>query len=689
MKYLNSIRKFFVVVITGGILVGLCTAALLPGFGVLATANTGDDHIDIVFNDLKSRTIVYDSNENEIGRIGLEDRSPVKLSEVPKIMQEAVVAVEDQSFWENPGIDAKAILRAVSSNVGAGGVSEGGSTITQQLVKNRVLTNEKTYSRKVKEAVIAYRVTEVYSKTEILQEYLNTVYFGQGSYGIKSASERFFQKPLSELTLSDVALLAGAIQNPEYRNPFLFPDRARERRKQVLNIMRERNLITVQEEAEANDAPLPANRPSSELKPDNYRVAEAQRLLLDDERLGDTPQERYNKVLSGGLKIYTSFDPNLQSIAQSAVDTVLPNQAPFTAAMVVMDRHTGKVVALVGGPGFEEAKYNLATQGERQPGSTYKAITLATAIENGYSPNDTVSGSSPCKIKVDGQPTWETKNAEPGGSTMTLRRATTGSVNCAFAHVIASLGAEKVAAMAERLGVTHKVPNYLSITLGTDETTPVEMTTVFNTLANSGVRQDPVFVTKVVGPKGEVIFDEKYNGTKVLEPQVANTVVDLLSGVVSGGTGTGAKVPGFDVFGKTGTTENFGDAWFCGATVKYTSCIWMGDPSARTSMKRVGGRTVFGGTYPASIFRQFMIGATENLKNEPFPKPDPKLWSKGTFISDKGRGKGSKPTYTKKQETTVPSTATVTTPEQVPTNEPPPPPVIPINPSNQFVISGP
>lgn len=170
--------------------------------------------------------------------------------------------------------------------------------------------------------------------------------------------------------------------------------------------------------------------------------------------------------------------------------------------------------------------------------------------------------------------------------------------------------------------VTHDVPNYLSITLGTDEATPVDMTTVYNTLANSGVRQDPVFITKVVGPSGEVIFEEKYNGTKVLEPQVADTVVDMLRGVVSGGTGTGARVAGFDVFGKTGTTENYGDAWFCGATVKYTSCVWMGDPAARTPMRSVGGRTVFGGTYPASIFQTFMVNATKDLVNEPFPAPE-------------------------------------------------------------------
>ncbi|MBP9115335.1 MAG: transglycosylase domain-containing protein [Acidimicrobiia bacterium] len=670
MKLTKSITRFFTTILIGGFLVGLCCAALLPGYGVLAAAHSGDDRIDIALSSLKSRTIVFDSAENEIGRIGLEDRDPVKLSQVPEIMKKAVVAVEDQTFWDNPGIDAKAILRAASSNVEAGGNSQGGSTITQQLVKNRVLTDEKTYSRKLKEAVIAYRITQIYSKTEILQEYLNTVYFGQGSYGIKSASERFFGKPLKDLKLSEAALLAGAIQNPEYRNPFLYPDRARERRKQVLEIMREQKIITKEQADKANAEAIPTNRPSAELKPDNYLVAEAQRLLLEDTRLGSTPQERYNKVLSGGLKVYTSFNPELQSIAKSAVDTILPNQQPFTAAMVVMERSTGKVVAMVGGPGFADSKYNLVTQGERQPGSTYKAITLATALENGYSPNDKVSGVSPCNIKVKGQAPWKTANAERGGGIMTLRSATVGSVNCAFAHVIASLGPEKVASMAKRLGVTHTVPNYLSITLGTDETTPLDMTTVFNTLANSGVRHDPIFITKVVGPSGEVIFQEKYNGTKVLDPQLANTVTDMLRGVVTSGTGTGARLNGFDAFGKTGTTENYGDAWFCGGTVKYTSCVWMGDPKARTPMKRVGGRTVFGGTYPASIWKQFMTGALAGETNVMFPAPDKNLWPSSKYISDLGRGKGSPPITT----TTLPPDPNLT----VPSDEPPVPEVPPI-----------
>lgn len=650
--------RFSTIIGCGGALIGLCLAALAPGFSIINNAHNGDDRIDVAFSELASRTIVYDSTGKEIGRLGLEDRDPVKLSEVPEIMQKAVVAAEDKTFWENPGVDARAIARAATSNVsGDGSIVGGGSTITQQLVKNRVLTNEKTFSRKIKEAIIAYRITQAYSKTEILQEYLNTVYFGQGSYGIKSAVERFFQHSLEEMTIAEAALLTGLIPNPETWNPFTYPDRAKNRRAVVLKVMLEEGLITEEQEREANNAPLPTEKPSAELKPQNYLVAEVQRRLLNDKRLGETPQERYNKVLRGGLKIYTSYDPDLQEAAQRAVDEKLPNQPPFTTAMVVMERNTGKIVAMVGGPGFEDAKYNLATQGKRQPGSTYKAVTLMAAMNNGFSPNDTVSGTSPCTINAPGFAPWKTSNAEGGAGTSNLFKSTAGSVNCAFARLNAAVGPEKTAEMAEDLGVTHEVPPYLSITLGTDETTPLDMTAVYNTISTGGIRHNPVFVTKVEGQNGEVIFEEKYSGNRVVDEQVALTVTEMLKGTITGGTGTAARVPGHEVAGKTGTTDNYGDAWFCGMTTKYTSCVWMGDPSARTPMTSVGGRRVFGGTYPAAIWKAFMVSAMAGEASEKFVSPDKSKWLPSKYITDRGRGRGTPEEST----TTLPTDSTTTT----------------------------
>ena len=654
-------------------MLGLSLAALAPGISTVSSAHSGTDKVIDAFSELSSRTVVLDSGGNEIGVLGVEDRDPVKLDQVPEIMQKIVVASEDSTFWENPGVDARALIRAMSSNVSAGGVTQGGSTITQQLVKNRILTDEKTFSRKIKEAVISYRITQQYTKSEILQEYLNTVYFGQGSYGIKAAVERFFKHPLSEMTVSEAALLTSLIPNPESWNPFIFPDRARERRAEILDLAKNDGIITQEQQNEANRVSLPTEKPSAELKPQNYLAAEVQRLLLEDERLGDSPQERFNKVLKGGLKVYTSYDPDLQAAAQRAVDEKLPNQPPFTAAMIVLERNTGKVLAMVGGPGFESAKFNLATQGKRQPGSTYKVVTLVSALNNGFSPNDTVSGTSPCVIKPDGYPEWKTSNAEGGVGTKTLRTATTGSVNCAYARIISADGIPDTADMAQRLGVTHDVPEYPSIVLGTDEATPLDMTTVYNTVSTGGIRHNPVFITKVEGARGEVIFEEQYKGTRVVNENVALTAIDILKGVVTGGTGTGARVPGHEAAGKTGTSEEYGDAWFCGMTMKYTSCVWMGDPAARTPMRSVGGRTVFGGTYPASIWKSFMVSAMATQPKQTFPEPDKTKWAKGKYITDKGRGKGAPPASEGFIETsstttvvTVPPTTTVVTTSTLP-----------------------
>ncbi|HMS25045.1 MAG TPA: transglycosylase domain-containing protein [Acidimicrobiia bacterium] len=666
MKRFGLLVRFSFIVVIGGSLLGLCLAAFAPGIGIVSSAHTGIDRVDVAFSKLSSRTIVYDASGQEIGRLGIEDREPVKLSEVPEIMKKIVIASEDRTFWNNPGVDARAMMRAMTSNVSAGGVAQGGSTITQQLIKNRVLTNEKTFSRKIKEAVLAYRVTQSHSKEEILQEYLNTVYFGQGSYGIKSAVERFFRHPLSEMTLSEAALLTALIPNPESWNPFVFPDRARERRANILSLLRQEKIITEEQEREANAVPLPTVRPSAELKPDNYLVAEVQRRLLDDTRLGATAQERYNKVLRGGLKVHTSYDPDLQAAAQKAVDEKLPKQRPFTAAMIVMERNTGKVVAMVGGPGFQDAKYNLATQGERQPGSTYKIVTLTAAINKGFSPQDTISGSSPCVVKPKGYPAWTTSNAEGGAGTGTLRNATAHSVNCAYARLISAVGVVSTSEMAESLGIDHDVPAFPSITLGTDEATPLEMTTVYNTISTGGIRHDPVFVTKVEGLDGEVLFEQRYTGTRVVTENVALTVTDMLRNVITGGTGTSARIPGHDAVGKTGTTEEYGDAWFCGMTMRYTSCVWMGDPAARTPMRNVGGRTVFGGTYPAAIWKSFMVAASFNQPNIAFAAPDKTKWPRGVYVTDQGRGKGAPPVNETIEDPSVVNPNATTTPVTIP-----------------------
>jgi penicillin-binding protein 1A len=380
-------------------------------------------------------------------------------------------------------------------------------------------------------------------------------------------------------------------------------------------------------------------KPPPDLRPHNYFTEEVQNAILNDPRIAPTLQARRNLLLEGGLKIVSTMDVAAQFHAQQAVNRVLPQQPPFTAALVAMDPQTGAVRALVGGPGFDQFQYDLAThEPGRQAGSTYKVITLAAALEQGYSPNDTVDGSSPCTAQRPPYPDWITSNAEPGGGTETLRTATENSVNCAFAHLIASMGPQYVVDMAHRLGITQNVPAYLSITLGTNETTPIEMATVASTLADRGVKHPPQFVLKVTTPGGRVLVDNtQAQGQSVVSSDIVDCETDMLRGVVQRGTGTAAQIGGVDIAGKTGTTDQKTDAWFLGYTPHFAAVVWMGAPQAQVPMHDVGGIEVFGGTYPARIWNAFAGAELAGVAPDPFPPAGPVCDRPGETIDNSGR----------------------------------------------------
>ena len=634
----RPLARMAAALVAGGTALAVCLLALPPAVGVF----TGGAKYEGVVGDdlaaLSERTVITDNRGRVIGELGLQDRSSVRLSDVSPVLIAAVLNTEDRNFYENAGVDVQAVARAFFRNVDAGSVSQGGSTITQQLVKNRLFSSpQRTLSRKVREAALALRLDAEWPKNRILEEYLNTVYFGQGSYGIRAASERFFQTEPSRLDVAQSALLAGLIHNPEGDNPFTHPDDALARRASVLRSMREQGIITDAEEQYARLVPLPTVKPAADLRPKNYYVDEVQRRLLADPRLAPTARERYNLVFRGGLRVTTAYDQRMQDEAQAAVTKTLP-ATQFTAAMAVMDPSNGEVKALVAGPGFERSQFNLATQGARQPGSTYKAITLAAALEAGFSVRDTISGGSPCTVKIDGYQPWTTRNAEGGGGSFTLRTATEESVNCAYARLIAAVGPDKVAAMARRMGITREVPAYPSITLGTVGASPLEMATVYSTLAAEGVRHDPVFVTKVLDRDGRVIFDRAPRPRRVLDAEIARTETDVLTGVIRNGTGTRADIKR-PAAGKTGTTDDKTNAWFVGYTPQLVAAVWMGDPAAYTPMKNVGRfGEVFGGTYPAVIWHEFMVAALRGQPVRKFTAPDESLWPKPASITDAGRG---------------------------------------------------
>jgi len=645
-KLSAAFRNFVITIVVGGVAVGACLAALLPALATVGAANhyTSDKLGNL--RDLKQRSTVYDAANNVIAVLGEQNREDIALDEVPKLIQHAVIAVEDKTFWNNDGVDLNSTMRAFLKNLTSGEIEQGGSTITQQLVKNRILTNKRDINRKVREIVLALRLNEKYSKREILEQYLNTVYFGQGSYGVKSAVERYFltsdpgaalprSKSLKEVTIAEAALLAGLISNPEGNNPFSNPAGASARRDIALKRMVDQKYITTAEAEEAKKEPLPTIKPEAELRPRSSWAEEVQDRLFTDPLysvLGSTEKDRKEKVLTGGLKIYATLDPNLQQDAQDAMDQVLPEKPGWTGSLVSMDPRTGFVKAMVAGPGFESSQYNIATSYPgRQAGSTWKTITLAAALENGFSPADFVDGTSPCDF---GGTIGKTANAEGGEGRMTLRAATAGSVNCAFARTELAVGFNKVIDTAHKLGITQKtLQPILTLTLGTIESTATEMATVAATIANGGLRHPPVFVSKIVGPDGDIVFDAHRDVVPVraISADTAACELDLLKGVITGGTGTAARLNGHDSAGKTGTTDNLADANFMQITPTLVDFVWHGN--AQAQIPGAG----FGGQIPARISKAFMDRALAFTPNLPFPQPGPVCARRGAFITEFGR----------------------------------------------------
>ncbi len=643
----HVLARLSAIVLAGGVLLGVCFAALIPGARQIALAHHYTATVKRL-GELSQPTTVFDSSGASIGKLGIQDRDPAELAEVPQILINAVIATEDKTFWTNSGIDVGGVSRAFVENFTSGKISQGGSTITQQLVKNRILGNKRDLQRKAKELILAHRLNDKYSKREILKQYLNTVYFGQGSYGVKATARRFFLTPdpsspfgvrakqLSELTVGESALMAGLIQNPEGDNPFVYPDHALTRRAEVLNGMVEQRYITQAQADEAKREPLPTVKPSAELRPDNAWTEKAQEILLSDPRLGATPQERRDKVLEGGLKVYTTLDSGLQQKADTAVAQGLRwASAGFGAALVSMDPKTGYVKAMTDSRPYGEAKFNLATDGAgRQVGSSFKVTTLATILQNGYSRNDQVDGTAPCSVPGFG---GSTDNAEGGGGVMTIDQATAESVNCAFVRLSTSVGVDKVIDMAQKLGMRPLVGGrqpvnewkVLTFTLGVISITPLEMANITATIAGDGIHHDPIFVSKVVEPNGRVVFDEAGRpGTRVLDPDVARCEASILHGPIDDpkGTASGKGIPGYDAFGKTGTNDRQVSSAFLGGTSNLVTDVWHGVPE-----QDVPGAG-FGAGVPNGIWRAFMIPALRGATNTPFPAPGPGCDAPGKFI---------------------------------------------------------
>jgi penicillin-binding protein 1A len=599
---------------------------IAAGLGAIAALADGAVHhsasaSDLPLAPLNTATVdgstVYAADGHTVLAVlrGPKKQVSVRLSQVSLTVVAAVLATEDHDFYIHGGFDIPSIVRAFVHNASGSGL-QGGSTIAQQLVKMQYLDSGRNLTRKIREAVLADRLERKYSKNQILQAYLNTIYLGNGSYGVEAAAETYFREPARRLNLPQAALLAGMIQDPNGYDPLSEPKAARDRRAEVLDRMVVYHDITPAQAAEANATALPTAVPVPASDPvTNYYVEHVKNeLLAPGSPLGRTYADRYDALFNGSLHIYTDMDPHLQALAERTVRSDTPaNSGGFQQALISVDPTTGKVRALVGGSGTTTSKFDIVTQGTRQPGSGFKLFTLVAALERGYTINDSVLGKSPCAVNFPTDPdllAHPANNDEGnGGGVMTVLNATAQSTNCAFIRLAHETGLSSVIATAHQLGITAQLPPYPSIVIGSIAVHPIEMAGAYAALADGGVYHKPTFIDRIVDGRGRTIYAGASPGRQVVPSPVAAEANLAFQAVVQSGTGTAAALPGRPVAGKTGTTNGNVDAWFNGFTPQLETTVWMGNPNAEVPMSDVGGIAVYGGTYPARTWHDFMGAA--------------------------------------------------------------------------------
>jgi membrane peptidoglycan carboxypeptidase len=590
-------------------------------------------------------SVVYAANGSVLAVLrSAFNRQPVPLSQIAPVLVSAVLDTEDHNFWVHGAVDVSSVARALLADVSAGSAVQGGSTITQQLVKNIYLSDQKTLTRKIREAVLAERLQEHYTKAQVLDAYLNTIYLGNGAYGVEAAAQEYFGVHASQLDLAQAALLAGLIQAPSGYDPILNPLGARERRAEVLARMVHYGSVTPAEAAAANEVPLPTvvhEPPGISYTTKGYYVDQVVNELLDNPALGATESERVGTLFSGGLKIYTNEVPSLQAYAEKVATEDIPPTLPHVvAAFAVIDPKNGNVEALVGGP--QGQQFDDAVQGLRQPGSGFKLFTLVGALEEGYNVYDSILAASPCAINFPAvlpefgyslQHPLHNDPGDPSGA-VTLVQATALSINCAYLRLAHEVGLQKVVDVARSMGVTDPTlnPRNPSLVIGSEAVRPIEMAAAYATVADGGVYHAPAFVNRVVGPTGSIIYNGETAGRRVFSQQVAEEAIVALRATVQYGTGVAAKLANADVAGKTGTTENSVDAWFNGITPRLVSSVWMGNPSGEVPMY-VSGSEVFGAQYPTEIWHDVMAYALKDAPYSAFPAPDPALMPRVKYIN--------------------------------------------------------
>ncbi|MGH9086410.1 MAG: penicillin-binding protein, partial [Acidimicrobiales bacterium] len=557
-----------------------------------------------------------------------ENRKVIPLDQIPSHVRNAVIAIEDERYYRHNGVDARAVLRAARTNADSGD-TQGGSTITQQYVKKVVLADDsQTLSRKVEEASMALQLERQYSKDRILELYLNAIYFGNGAYGIEAASRQYFGKAVGTLTLAEGALLAGMIQRPGDTDPYDDPESALARRNVVLEQMRENRFSPSADVDAALAEPVTlasSITPAAEQYAAPYFVEEVKQWILDDPRFGATAQARRDVLFGGGLRIQTTVDLAQQTQAEQAVAAILPDPAGPSASLVSIEPTTGYVKAMVGGRDFfgpgEHDKLNLATQGPRQAGSAFKPMILAEALRQGIPPEKTYPAPACITIPLEPEPWRPCNYGGGGGGVVSIAEGTVRSYNTLYAQLIMDVGADKAMAAASSFGIRSPLRTNPAAVLGTNEVTALDMAAGYATFANRGIRVPPVLVTRITRADGTVLFQHEHTQEKVLEAGVADLLTSILEQVIVRGTGTKAQLDR-PAAGKTGTAQEWRDAWFAGYTPELATAVWVGFPRAQISMEPPATRIrVTGGSYPAEIWQRYMQAALAGRPPTAFTPP--------------------------------------------------------------------
>ncbi len=610
----------------GGVFVLLAIAAIAVTSWVLNVAADAPSLASCKPIDKGGNTVLYAADGTKLGLIPSPvARSLVSIKRIPKTLQLATVAIEDQRFYEHGGVDYEGIMRAALKDLEAGEPVEGGSTITQQLVRNLCIENPKrNLERKIVEAQLAIEYSEHHTRKEILGSYLNIASYGtiEGStaVGVGAAAQIFFSKPVWKLGLPEAALLAGLPQAPSDYNPLLNPAAAKARRNQVLRKMQKLGYVSPARAKQAMASGLRVNLSDTWFKHRQpYFFDYVENKLIEEYGV--------NTVRRGGLEVQTTIDPELQRVGLEAMRSTLPYSTDPSSAFVSIDPRNGHIRAMVSSSRYGDSQFNLAAQGHRQPGSTFKAFVLTTAIKQGIDPYSTYYTSKPLDLFLPKWGHWTVHTADEGYlGTVNLQQATIASDNTVFAQLDLDVGPEAVKRTAESMGITSPLDGIPAEGIGGLRigVSPLEMADAYATLASGGVHHDPVAIAKVVFPSGRVDRPERPHPRRVLSRPVAWQVTRLLHDNITEGTGTAAYTGCAGQAGKTGTTDEYTDAWFAGYQPNLATVVWVGYPESNdVSMSSVHGIIVFGGTFPAEIWHSLYSGA--EVPCEEFTEPSQKI----------------------------------------------------------------